>query len=102
MEEIEKKIDELLEILNQDTRIIEFKEHKQKLLDNQEFLDKIKTLQQLNIYSDEYKILKQELFQNSDFVEFKQLENEINLLILEINQKLKSLTDERSCHHEGN
>ena len=42
------------------------------------------------------------LFQNPDFIEFKHLENEINLLILEINQKLKTLTNERSCHHENN
>ena len=44
---------------------------------------------------------KQELFQNPDFVAFKHYENEINLLILVINQKLKLLTDERGCNHEN-
>lgn len=102
MEQIEKKIDELLEILEQDSTIMELKKCKKRILNNQEFLDKIKKLQQLDIYSDEYMNLKIELFQNPDFIEFKHLENEINLLILEINNKLKLLTDGRSCHHESN
>lgn len=102
MEQIEKKIEELLEILENDKIVLDLKKCKQKLLNNQDFLDKIKKLQQLDIYSDEYKNLKIELFKNPDFIEFKHLENEINLLILEINQKLKTLTNERSCHHENN
>lgn len=102
MKQIENKLNELLKILTQDSRVIEIKKYKQKLLVNDELLNKINKLQQLNIYSNEYKELKKELFKNPDFIEFKHLENEINLLILQINQKLKSLTDERGCNHENN
>ena len=52
-------------------------------------------------YSDEYKELKKELFLNQDYVEYQHLENEIQLLILEMNQRLKKLTNERKCHHEN-
>jgi len=102
MEKLENEIDELLKILDQDPRIIKLKKKKEKLLKNEDLLNKIQKLQQLDIYSNEYKNLKQELFKNKDFVEFKHLENEINLLIMEINQKLKPLTNERGCNHENN
>ena len=99
MEQMEKKIEELFEILEHDSRIIEIRKYRQKLLENSDILRKIKKIQSLDIYSNEYKRLKLELFQNSDFAMYKQLENELNLLIMQINQKLKLLTDERSCHH---
>lgn len=102
MKKIETKIDELLKILDEDSRIIKLKKVKEKLLKNEELLTKIQKLQQLDIYSNEYKELKKELFENKDFVEFKHLENEINLLIMEINQKLKPLTNERGCNYENN
>ena len=54
-----------------------------------------------DVDSDEYKELKKELFLNQDYVEYQHLENEIHLLILEMNQRLKKLTSERKCHHEN-
>lgn len=98
---MENKIKELLELLENDSRIKDLKKVKEKLLKNKTFLEKITKLQNLDIYSDEYKNLKQELFQNKDFVEFKHLENEINILILAMNQKLKKLVSERGCSHES-
>ena len=102
MELIDKKLDELIEILNQDSRIVEVQNYKQKLLEKQDLLKMIEKLQQLDIYSTEYKELKIELFQDSDFVAFKHYENEINLLIMQINHKLGLLVDERGCNHENN
>lgn len=98
---MENKIEELLELLEKDSRIQDLKKVKEKLLKNDIFLEHMKKLQELDIYSIEYKKLKQELFKNPDFVEFKHLENEINLLILAINQKLKKLLEERGCNHES-
>ncbi len=99
--EIDDKIKEIVSLLEKDERINSLKRNKQKLLYDEIFLEKIKKLQELDIYSEEYKNLKKELFQNPDFMEFKHLENEIHLLILAINQKLKKLTEERSCSHEN-
>lgn len=101
MKETVEKINELLRLLDQDMRIIEIQKYKQKLLENEEILLKIKKLQELDIYSNEYKNLKIELFQNSDFVAFKHYENELNLLIMQINQGLKQLTTEGSCESEN-
>lgn len=101
MEEVNIKLKELFDTLDHDERVISVKQYKEKLLHDEVFLNKIRQLQILDMYSDEYLMLKQELFQNPDFVAFKHYENEINLLILEINQKLKLLTDERGCNHEN-
>ena len=101
-EELELKIDNLLNVLDKDKRIIEILDKKNKLLNNNDFMTKLDKLRELDIYSNEYKELKKELFNEADFVSFKELENEINYLILEINQKLNVLTNERRCNHENN
>ena len=102
MEEINNKIDELIGILNNDYRIKRLNKLKAELNADKNLISKIETLKNLNQYSNEYKNIKLELFKNPKFVEYKELENEINILILETNQKLKGLTDEKRCHHESN
>lgn len=88
-------LDDLIKTFELDERITMLKNTKQKILSNPDFIKKIERLRSLGIYSNEYKDLKKELFEDSNFVLYKQLENELNLLIMEINQKLKNLTDER-------
>ena len=101
-EELNIKIDNLIELLDNDSRINEINSLKDKLLSNNDLIDKINKLRSLDKYSDEYKTLKKELFLNKDFVRFKELESEIDFLILEINNKLNTLTNERRCKHESN
>ena len=101
-EKIENNLDRLISILEHDERIIELVILKNKIFNDNSFMEKIDRLKKLDIYSSEYKDLKKELFGNEDFIRYKQLENEINILVMEINQKLKKLTDERSCNHENN
>lgn len=86
-------MEELLKLLEKDERVILLKEKKNQLLKDKKLIDKINKLKELDKYSNEYKKIKIELFNVDTFVEFKQLENEINLLILEINNKLKELTE---------
>lgn len=88
-------LNDLLKCFELDERITMLKNKKQILLSDKNLINNIKKLKKLDIYSDEYKKTKQDLFKNPDFVAFKQLENELNLLILEINKKLNKLTDER-------
>lgn len=102
MKKINNKIDELINILNNDSRIKRLRKLKVELDNDKSLISKIESLKSLDQYSTEYKDIKLDLFKNPKFVEYKELENEINILILEINQKLKTLTDERSCHHAGN
>lgn len=88
---------ELIEILERDERITYLKNKKAELLNDNDFMSKVNKLRNLDKYSNEYIELKVELFKNPTFIEFKRLENEINILIMEINQRLKTLTDERGC-----
>ena len=102
MKKINNKVEELINILNNDSRIKRLYELKVELNNDKSLKSKIESLKILDQYSTEYKDIKLDLFKNPKFVEYKELENEINILILEINQKLKTLTDERSCHHASN
>jgi len=86
-------MEEIIEMLEKDDRIIKFKEKKKELLNDKDLIFKINKLKELDKYSDEYKKMKLEVFKDSDFVQYKQLENEIALIIMEINNKLKTLID---------
>lgn len=102
MKKINDKVEELIDILNNDRRVKRLKVLKKELNKDEELISKIEYLKKLDQYSVDYRNLKKELFQNPKFVEYKELENEISIIILEINRKLKDLTNERSCHHENN
>lgn len=102
MKKINDKVEELIDILNNDKRVKRLKVLKEELNKDEELISKIEYLKKLDQYSIDYRNLKKELFQNPKFVEYKELEGEISIIILEINRKLKNLTNERSCHHENN
>lgn len=102
MEELNIKIDELIDLLDGDSRIKDIEILKDKLINNKDLLSKINRLKELDIYSDEYKSLKKELFLDKNFSSFKEKEAEIDYLILEINSKLKELTGKGKCNHESN
>lgn len=46
--------------------------------------------------------LRLDIYNYDEIKEYKRLENEVNLLILNINNKLKKINNERSCVHESN
>ena len=89
------KSNNLVDSLREQVAILE-------LNNDKSLMSKIESLKNLDQYSTKYKDIKLDLFKDPKFAEYKELENEINILILEINQKLKTLTDERGCHHAGN
>ena len=96
MKKINDKVEELIDILNNDRRVKRLKVLKEELNKDEELISKIEYLKTL----DNYKLTTKTV--NPKFVEYKELENEISIIILEINRKLKNLTNERSCHHENN
>ena len=102
MEELNIKIDELITLLDNDSRIKDIEILKDKIINNKDILDRINRLKELDIYSDEYKSLKKELFLDEDFKSFKEKEAEIDYLIMEINSKLNSLVGKGKCNHESN
>ena len=95
--ELNIKIYNFLEILKNASLIQEYIEQKKKVLENKELLKKVEKIHNLDVYSEEYKCIKHELFQNDDYKRYLELENELFYLILEINQELKTLTGKRGC-----
>lgn len=65
--------------------------------DNKELLSKIENY---NRTRDDN--IRLEIYNYDEIREYKRLENEVNLLILHINNKLKRINNERSCVHESN
>ena len=83
-------INELLDILDKNEDIKKIKELKSKLLYDNKLLEEIKNVK--NNYNVES---KKNLFNNLDYKEYLKLENNINLIILNIKQKMKFTR--RSC-----
>lgn len=96
--ELEDKLNDLLSVLKQDSRLLEIKVLKEKLVSNHKLLDQINEYN-INPYN---QLLKEKLFKNSDFKRYKELENEIYFLTLNINQIINRITDKRMCHNEDN
>lgn len=96
-EEFSTKLDNLIKEIDNDGRIKRIEELKKEINNDSRLLEIIKKLGNLDPYSSRYIDLKKELFKDKKFTEFKQLENEINYLILEINNKLNDLTSKKGC-----
>lgn len=92
MEELMYLIENLENKLNLDPTIVRVREVLKDIYNDNELLCLI----------DKYKItrddsLKYEIYKNSRFVEYKKLENEVNLIIMKINHELKSITNKGKC-----
>lgn len=93
-------MEKLLELMKQ----LEDKLDKEpKILETKEVLSKIYADKQLLALIEEYKLsrkeeLKYEIYKNVNFKRYKELENDINIIILQINQKLKNITSKGKCN----
>ncbi len=95
--EIVNKIDEMLELINNDKDFIKMKKLEKELENSKELMNDIKTLKEIEDYSDEYISLKKKILDNKDFSEYKFLERDLNLLVYEINTRLNSLKEKSGC-----
>lgn len=92
MEKLYEKIDKLKECLNETECIIEIKRLLNEINNDQEL---IKTIEEYNKTEDER--LRDKILNNKLFREYKHQEAELNILILQINQRLKSITKKDKC-----
>lgn len=92
--EIQEKLDDVIKEINKDSRIIELKKLKKKLLSNDDLMSLIKEIQK---NPDLLYIKKKEIYSNLDYLKYQTLENEIYFLTLEINKRLNKLTDSKGC-----
>lgn len=87
-----EKIDKLKEILDKEDSVIRIKELNKKVQQDSNLVD---LLSKYHHTKDDK--LKQEILNSSLFREYKKQEAELNLLILEINSKLKQITKKDKC-----
>ena len=92
MEELYIKLDNLKLALDETKTIQEIKRLTKKISKNKELLELI---EKYNYTQDER--IKDKIISNEEFMEYKQQETELNLLILEINQELKKITKKDKC-----
>ena len=92
MEKLLKKIDILKKEMSKDKRITEIKKLNKKLQQDKTLIDLI---EKYNITKDEN--VKKQILENKIFKEYKEAETELNILILEINKELKTITNKGKC-----
>ncbi len=92
MNELIEEVEKLKEELNNTTQVKEIKDLNKKIRKEEELLKKIEEYNKNN--NEE---LKKDIISNPIFKEYKNKETELNLLILELNQKLKVLKDKKGC-----
>ncbi|MBQ6323936.1 MAG: hypothetical protein IJI22_03790 [Bacilli bacterium] len=92
MEELIEKVDKLKQELNNDHRIIKIQELNEQIKNNKILYNK--TIKYKETLDDE---LKKEITDNKLYRDYKHAETELNILILEINQKLKEISKKGQC-----
>ena len=97
-EEIINKLDEITNLIKNDKDIIEYKKLKKEILNDKELLDKISKLKEIDSYSKEYLDLKNSILSDNRYKKYVYLEKELFYIIKDINIKLNSLKEKRSCN----
>lgn len=92
MEELIEKVSNLKEELDKRQEIMDIKELNLKIRKEEKLLELIRKYQ---ISQDEN--IKNVILSNSLFREYKKKETDLNILILEINQSLKSINNKDKC-----
>lgn len=92
MEKLLKKLEQLKKEISKDKRVIEIKRLNEKLNQEKSIIDLI---EKYNITKDEN--IKKQILENRLFREYKVAETELNILILEINKELKTITNKGKC-----
>ena len=93
MEELINKTNNLIDSIDNSALVKEIKELNKKIQKDKKLLHLL----------EEYKLTKKEdiknqIMENSLFKEYKLKETDLNILIMSINQKLKSISGKRSCN----
>ena len=92
MNELIEKVENLKQSISELDKIKEIKELNKEIIKDKELL---KLIEEYNRTQDEK--LKKEIINNELFKKYKVLETDINVIILEINSKLKQINDKGKC-----
>lgn len=97
MEELLDRLDKLKKELDNLPLFKELDLCRQNISNNKELVEKI---EKYNLTKNNN--LRLEIYSYKEIQEYKEKENELNLMILEINKRLKTITNKRSCYNESN
>jgi cell fate (sporulation/competence/biofilm development) regulator YlbF (YheA/YmcA/DUF963 family) len=93
MEKLIEKTNELIDAIDKCPTVLEIKELNKELENNKELLNLIEDYKNTKNES-----IKEKIISNDFFRKYKEKETDINILIMSINQKLKKISNERSCN----
>ena len=92
------KVYEILNIIDSSDLVLRYKKLKEDITNDISIKNDLDDLKKLsNEYSQEYIEIKKKLITNPKIKEYKQLENKLYFLTLDINKKLKIINDKKSC-----
>lgn len=92
MEQLLEKINQLKEILDETEIVKNYKKIQKEVLSNKEIL---KLIEKYEYTKDER--IKEQIINNNLYKKYKREEAELNILILEINSKLKEIIKKDKC-----
>lgn len=92
MKDLIDKVENLKEALNDTKQVKEIKDINKLIMNDKELLELIKKYNETQDEDIKTKILNNELFKD-----YKDKETELNILILEINSKLKEISNKGKC-----
>lgn len=93
MEKLIEKVENLKLVLDNNENIKKIKTKNKEIVIDKELL---KLIEKYNITQDEK--IKERILASKSFQEYKEAETDINLIILEINQRLKELSKRGNCN----
>ena len=99
-EKIDNKITEIIDIFDKDPTINKMKMLKKALLQDKNITTKLQEYEKLliNPYDKKCINIKKDLLADTRFKEYKKLEDELFILVLKINEKLRNLLGEKACY----
>ena len=92
MNELMEKVDNLIDSIDNTKQVKDIKTINKLIMEDEGLLDLIK---RYNETQDEN--LKKEIINNKLFKDYKEKETELNVLILDINSKLKDISNKGKC-----
>ena len=98
-EDIKLKLDELIYSIENDLKVLKLKKLKKEIYEDEclksdlERFNQIKDLE----YSSEYISLKSKIIENPKVSEYRNLENELYFIVLQMNKQLNELVERKGC-----
>jgi len=98
-----EKLDELCNVIDNNDKVQELVKLKKQIYEDNTLKEKIeKYKNNSNQYDTNLIALKSEIINNPLVKRYREIENELYFLVLEINRKLNSLVDKKGCNSENN